>query len=137
MLQLPKYSKRQGFEYRVFPGNASGFDAEQPADLLPKNGEYLAERAQYTILVMDEIKMPSISTKVNIGADDFTPIDISRLASGDAGVQSVAYGAFIAIRQSWFAQGVTLGHLLHSVSLPPGESTRLAVVDWTRKSRAG
>jgi TusE/DsrC/DsvC family sulfur relay protein len=32
---------------------------------------------------------------------------------------------------------VTLGQLLHSTSLAPGESTRVAVIDWTRASRAG
>ena len=34
-------------------------------------------------------------------------------------------------------QGVTLGHLLHSMALAPGESTRLAVVDWSRRTSAG
>ena len=41
------------------------------------------------------------------------------------------------MNQSWYAQGVTLGQLLHSTSLAPGESTRVAVIDWSRKSRAG
>ena len=34
-------------------------------------------------------------------------------------------------------QGVTLGHLLHSMALAAGESTRIAVIDWSRKTRAG
>src|SRR5262249_52409701 len=39
--------------------------------------------------------------------------------------------------QSWFAQGLTLGQLLHSVTLAPGESTRIACLAWSRRSRAG
>src|SRR5262249_7687236 len=32
--------------------------------------------------------------------------------------------------------GVTLGQLLHSISLAPGESTRVALIDWSRRTRA-
>ena len=43
----------------------------------------------------------------------------------------------LTFNQSWFMQGVTLGHLLHSMALAAGESTRIAVVDWSRKTSAG
>src|SRR4029079_4254979 len=38
--------------------------------------------------------------------------------------------------QSWFAQGVALGQILHSMALAPGESTRIAMIDWSRRTRA-
>ena len=120
-----------------FPENASGYDTEQPSDLLPKNGEYPTERVQYTTLVMDEIKLSPNQTTVDVQSDTFKPIDVTKLATADPGFQNIAFGALITLGQSWYAQGVTLGHLLHSVSLAPGESTRVAVVDWTRKSKAG
>jgi len=63
--------------------------------------------------------------------------DLAALAAGDSGFQTVAFGALLTFNQSWFAQGVTLGQLLHSMSLAPGESTRIAVIDWSRRSRAG
>jgi hypothetical protein len=85
---------------------------------------------------MDEINIGN-QTKVDIASNDFAPLDLTKLALGDSGFQHIAYGALITMSQSWFAQGVSLGHLLHSVSLVPGESTRIAVVDWTRKSKAG
>src|SRR5262249_37297760 len=37
---------------------------------------------------------------------------------------------------SWFSQGLTLGQLLHSMALAPGESTRIAMIDWTRQTSA-
>jgi len=36
----------------------------------------------------------------------------------------VAFGALLTFTQAWFAQGVTLRQLLHSVTLAPGESTQ-------------
>ncbi|WP_330346557.1 hypothetical protein OHA09_34605 [Streptomyces longwoodensis] len=47
-----------------------------------------------------------------------------------------AEGLIVTTEQSWSAQGVTLGRLLHSLALAPGESTRVAVVDWQRTTRA-
>lgn len=49
----------------------------------------------------------------------------------------MALGALRTFTQSWFAEAVTLGHLLHSTTLAPGESTRVAVIDWSRRSAAG
>ncbi|WP_439674048.1 hypothetical protein [Embleya sp. MST-111070] len=42
----------------------------------------------------------------------------------------------VTTEQSWSAQGVTLGRLLHSLALAPGESTKVAVVDWQRSTKA-
>lgn len=120
-----------------FPENVPDFDPERPADLLPKTGEYPTERVQYTTLLMDEIQMGDGDQMVNVSSAAFKPLDLARLAAGDAGFKKVAFGALLTFNQSWYAQGVTLGQLLHSTSLAPGESTRVAVIDWSRKSRAG
>ena len=120
-----------------FPENAAGFDPERPADLLPKTGEYPTERVQYTTLLMDEIKLGEDADIQNIAGPDFKPLDLTKLASGDAGFKKIAFGALLTFNQSWYSQGVTLGQLLHSTSLAPGESTRVVVIDWSRKSRAG
>jgi len=119
-----------------FPENVPTYDPERPADLLPKTGEYPTERVQYTTLLMDQIH--SEDEKItDIASKDFKPIDIGALAAGDAGFKKIAFGALLTMNQSWYAQGVMLGQLLHSTALAPGESTRIAVVDWSRKSRAG
>lgn len=120
-----------------FPDNVTGYDPEMPSDLLPKSGEYPTERVQYTTLIMDEIKFESGTPPIDMLSSAFEPIDITRLSKGDTGFKKLALGALLTINQSWFVQGVTLGQLLHSVALAPGESTRIAVIDWSRKSRAG
>ncbi|MET0156242.1 MAG: hypothetical protein ABW189_09115 [Rickettsiales bacterium] len=124
-------------EALFFPENVEGFDPERPADLIPKTGEYPTERVQYTTLLMDEIKLGRGDTIVDVASPNFKPLDVTKLALGDAGFKKIAYGALLTLNQSWYAQGVTLGQLLHSTSLAPGESTRVAVIDWSRKSRAG
>ena len=112
------------------------FDPERPADLVPSSGNYPTERVQYQTVLMDASE-EGATDLVEVTSDAFAPIDLGALAGGDSGFRKVAFGALLTYTQSWFSQGVTLGQLLHSVALAPGESTRIAVVDWTRRSRAG
>ena len=51
------------------------------------------------------------------------------------GFKTFAIGALPSFYQSWFAPSINLGHLLHSTTLDSGESTRVAVVDWSRKEQ--
>ncbi|TWI04533.1 hypothetical protein IP90_00666 [Luteimonas cucumeris] len=136
-LYPPHRAAARILEAIYFPENTPDYDPERPADLLPKTGEYPTERVQYTTLLMGEIPRNDDDPIANIAAQDFKPLDLGKLAAGDAGFKRVAFGAFLTFNQSWYAQGVTLGQLLHSTTLAPGESTRVAVVDWSRKSRAG
>lgn len=120
-----------------FPENQPEFDPDTPSDLIPKSGEYPTERVQYTTLLMDEIRLGPNDALVDLASEAFTPISIDKLTQLNAGFKHVAYGALLTFNQSWYAQAVTLGQLLHSTALAPGESTRIAVIDWSRKSRAG
>ena len=120
-----------------FPENAQGMDPERPADLLPSTGNYPTERVQYSTLLLDEIPQDAAAGILDLTAPSFKPIDLAALAKADAGFKKTAFGALLTFNQSWYAQGVTLGQLLHSTALAPGESTRIAVIDWSRKSRAG
>ena len=49
------------------------------------------------------------------------------------GFEEPAVGVEVIAAQSWYVEGVALGQLLHSLALAPGESTRIAIVDWHRK----
>jgi hypothetical protein len=121
-----------------FPDRLLGFDPEAPADLVPKSGEFPTERVQYTVLLLDEIRRPEGAPPlIDLAAAAFAPIDVTAVASPSFGFTTLGLGALLTLNQSWFMQGVTLGHLLHSMALAPGESTRIAVVDWSRKSSAG
>src|SRR5262249_6021135 len=87
-------------------------------------------------LLMDAIEDPDPSKLTNVLSKAFAPLDLKRLEAEDAGYKTVAFGALLTFNQSWYSQGVTLGNLLHSVALAPGESTRIAVVDWSRRTLA-
>ena len=107
------------------PEYAEDFDPEAPADLLPKSGEYPTEKVFYTTVVIDEIEGQAAQ---EIDA----PIDVA-IPDVSAAYDKPATGAIIRMEQSWYAQAVALGNLLHSVALAPGESTKIAVIDWSRR----
>ncbi len=134
----PYLAAQQILNQAYFPERDGTFDPEAPADLLPKSGQFPTERAQYTVLLLDEIQRPDDAAPlVDLSSPDFQPVDLSPVTGPDFGFRTIGTGALLTLNQSWFMQGVTLGHLLHSMALAPGESTRIAVVDWSRKSRAG
>ncbi|MCL4265775.1 MAG: hypothetical protein KJ069_21355 [Anaerolineae bacterium] len=63
----------------------------------------------------------------------FMPLDVGR--QPETGFITPAVGLRLTYNQSWYGEGLALGHLLHSVALAPGESTRIAVIDWNRQQR--
>src|SRR5262249_54038873 len=116
-----------------FPEKAAGFDPDAPADLLPKTGAYPTERIFYKKLVIDAVPPPPDEAEP---LEQAQPIDLATALSAPEGFGRLATGAMLTFSQSWFSQGLALGQLLHSVTLAPGESTRIAVVDWSRRTRA-
>jgi len=121
-----------------FPEQLEAFDAESPADLVPKTGEFPTERVQYSVLVLDELRRPENAPPlIDLAGPDFQPIDVAPVADPNFGFSTLGLGMLLTLNQSWFMQGVTLGHLLHSMALAAGESTRIAVIDWSRKVSAG
>jgi hypothetical protein len=122
--------------FLYFPATLPTSDPEAPADLIPRSGEYPIEKVQYSTLLMGDINPEADELLIDVNGAKFKPLDLGKLALENAGFKTVAFGALLTFTQSWFAQGVTLGQLLHSVTLAPGESTRIAVIDWSRKSSA-
>jgi hypothetical protein len=139
-------------------------DPERPDDLIPVARRYATERVQYDVIVLDHVldaparrptgdsrdhilrqfrafgRLPAIGVVgalENKGVDiaEAGGIDVSDLVSATL-IAQPAVGAVLTYRQSWFPHGLALGHLLHSMALAPGESTRIAMVDWTRRVRA-
>ncbi|KTD74103.1 hypothetical protein [Legionella tucsonensis] len=104
---------------------------EKGSELVPRLGEYPTERHYYRSVVIDQVT-PQETTDLKTAG----PIDISPTVSSDFGFKAPAVGAMLTFAQSWFAQGITLGNLLHSIALAPGESTRIAVMDWSRQVKA-
>ncbi len=50
--------------------------------------------------------------------------------------QDLAYGHLLHYKEVWRADGVSLGKLLHSLPLAPGQRRQMAVVDWDRRTRS-
>lgn len=46
------------------------------------------------------------------------------------------YGAMVQFKQEWWDLGFSLGDLLYSIPLAPGEETNIATVDWRRQDYA-
>lgn len=138
-------------------GTEEGVGDELPTELVPRMGRYPTERLQYHILLLDKVLEPGPALD-HIGMGRFalldgvvrsaapaqkgTPLelagalDLLTAISADAGFQNPARGALVTFTQSWYTLGLSLGHLLHALALAPGESTRIAVVDWSRRSSA-
>ena len=113
------------------PAGFSAAETEAASELVPRMGEFPTERHYYSTLVMDRVAVTQTSDLATAG-----PIDILPALDANFGFDAPAVGARLTFEQSWFAHGVTLGNLLHSVALAPGESTRVAVVDWSRQTSA-
>jgi hypothetical protein len=101
-----------------------------PSDLLPASGQYPVERAQYDVLVLDQTDSEGLIDLRGAG-----PLDL--LAASDNTATKPVMGALLTWTQSWYTQGLALGQLLHSLALAPGESTRIAMVDWSRRQSSG
>src|SRR5574337_505059 len=107
-------------------------DPATPPELLPKNGAFPTERVLYRRLLIDSVSAAGVQPLEQAG-DAISLTDV--LAGSAQGFSRLASGALLTFSQDWFAQGVALGQLLHSLSLAPGESTRMAMIDWSRQSR--
>jgi hypothetical protein len=128
----PYLAARRLMKDAFFPSELPGFDPEAPPDLVPKSGEYPTERVFYQTLLLDQVDAQPSVDLVQAG-----PIDIAPTLDENFGFKTLGVGALLTIAQSWYAKGVALGQLLHSTSLAPGESTRVAMMDWSRRTKAG
>jgi hypothetical protein len=120
-------------------------DPEAPSELRPRMGRLPVERVQHEQLyfegLLDDLGQgPDIAR----GAPDYLgplkgtewPLDLNMALMGQ-GFDRPGLGLQVTVAQSWTPVGLALGHLLHSLALAPGEATRLAVIEWTRRVAGG
>lgn len=129
----PGIAARDLLSAACLPEQALGFDPEAPDDLLPRLGEHATDKVFYRTLVIDGGAEPGDGGGA-AAIETAEPLDLGGVLGGNAQFRRVATGALLSFSQSWFAQGLALGQLLHSLSLAPGESTRMAMIDWSRQS---
>lgn len=63
-------------------------------------------------------------------------MQLDPLAEDDSFEEEPAVGVLLTFEQGWFQEGLALGELRKSLSLAPGEVTKLALVDWRRGTRS-
>ncbi|WP_437550829.1 hypothetical protein WME97_07945 [Sorangium sp. So ce367] len=129
----PYRAARAIFDAVYNPEGVPGFDPSAPDDLIPKTGEYPTDRVFYTTIVIDTVG----EDRGLKSLEEQGQLDILSAVTGSAGFTKPALGALLTYAQSWYTKGVALGHLLHSVALAPGESTKITILDWTRQTRSG
>jgi hypothetical protein len=120
---------------RRLVSEASG-STEEPEDLQaeelrPRFGQFPTERVYYETLVMLEMLGQAGAQQDLTGS-----VSIDPAVQAGISLTRPAIGALLSFSQSWYSQGVTLGHMLHSLALAPGEATRIAVIDWSKRTRA-
>ena len=49
---------------------------------------------------------------------------------------SIAHGHLLHFKQTWFADGYSLGDLLYSLPLAPGQKKVISVIDWERREQS-
>jgi len=128
----PPYLTAKEIQRTVFfPDSLPEADKDAPADLLPKSGEFPTERVFYSTLVFDGFDG---EPEQLMALENAEPIDLAPVAGNQFGFKRTGIGALLTMSQSWYAQAVALGQLLHSVALAPAESTRIAMLDWSRRT---
>ena len=143
----------------------NGTDPSMPQELVPQNGGVTREQVQYQTvhilnydLTQDRPESSSASAdrtdsdgdeRQNERADGASnrtaerriergvrmPFDLQDTALMEHGFSKPATGVMLTSEQTWLSYGVTLGQLLYTVALAPGEVTRVAIDDWTRTTR--
>lgn len=101
-------------------------DPEIPTELVPRFNEHSTDKFFYSIYMMD----PGSGTR------GLTPlegaIDLAELEKKSHKLR-VRTGAIVRYEQAWMPVGLSLGDLMHSLALAPGETTRIAMIDWSRR----
>ncbi|BAP57404.1 hypothetical protein THII_3107 [Thioploca ingrica] len=135
---------------KSFVGNpAPNLDNDNVINLLPSthaSHEYYFHELSNS-LVVNSLNVEGLSGDyptrdvVNILSD--TPLSLMTNKSNLATTASTTSnqspwmkGEVKEYRQTWFPQGHALGDILYSLALAPGESSEIAVIDWSREDTA-
>jgi hypothetical protein len=112
------------------PAGAQPTTPETPDYLIPKINQYGQGSPAYYQQLFALPPAPSDSLSEFSGAiDPFA--DTSKLPP-----PLPTLGVLLTFEQNWVQRGTALGRLARSVCLAPGEVTRIAMIDWQRKSKA-
>lgn len=110
----------------LMDGKQNILDEEIPKELVPTFNEYAVDKSFYTIYTIG-------SKNDKTGNDLNSSVKIEDVINPKTPIkEKIRTGQMLRYEQSWTPIGMGLGNLLHSLALAPGESTRVAIVDWRR-----
>lgn len=104
-----------------------------PNDLVPRFGDYpSSEHAYYrkAVLLPPHAADPLTDPRL-IDA----PLDLTAITDQQHGVDLPVVGVVLTHSQNWTRRRIALGNILHSLTLAPGEATRVAIQDWTHRTK--
>lgn len=107
-------------------GHSTIHQDEIPTELVPAFNEYAVEKSYYSIFTVNADNDSTGNNLVN------SPTIDKLLNQEDIVQEKIQTGCILKYEQLWTPVGLGLGNLLHSLALAPGESTRIAVIDWKR-----
>lgn len=111
--------------------DAAIFDRETPAYLVPKMGGAISDPAYFQQLVIrDPDAAPGKVSEITQALDPFAKTNEAQTP------QRPVEGVLLTFEQAWRQDHLALGRLLHSLCLAPGEVTKIAVMDFSRRTAA-
>jgi hypothetical protein len=106
-------------------------DPDAPDELVPVARKYATESFRFQRVFIDRVDDAPALERRDLGTSP--PVSLRQLSLDGSRRWSPATGALLTFEQTWKPQGLSLGQLLSSVALAPGESTKIAVIDWSRR----
>jgi len=85
----------------------------------------------------EEVVQPPNKPRVNKGRAHLTPLNqINWDKATIYQAASIAHGHLLHFKQQWIPDGYSIGDLLYSLPLAPGQKKQIAVLDWERRESA-
>lgn len=136
MLDLARWPPFQAAR-QILGLSASGddpfLDPGVPQELVPTLGRHPTEKYAYSAFVLNQDDRREANEKtLDIAKGGLDP---SVAWSVEGARPQLRIGARLDYEQAWTPLALALGNVLHSVALGPGESTNIAVIDWSRRER--
>jgi hypothetical protein len=95
--------------------------------LLPSSLPIQQYRFYRVIVRLDDANAPDVAANTTALPKG---VDVSSTLASQAPV--IKFGEILEYRQDWYSLGHSLGEIKYSLPLAPGESTQLAVIEWSR-----
>lgn len=112
---------------------------ETPDGLIPKMNQYPVSNAAYYQRLFVHDSMPGLAPAQTNGGNANAAVEFSGVLDPFAAVPQPNRpldGVLLTFEQQWLEKGTALGRLAHSICLAPGEVTRVAMIEWTRRTSA-